>query len=337
MTENTILKVEELKKYFPLKRTVGEVLTRTPPQYVKAVDEINFEVKKGETLGLVGESGSGKTTTGRLITRLEDPTEGKILFKEKDISTLTKKELKHIRKEIQIIFQDPLAALNPHMRIGEAVMHPLQIHNMGKDRNERQKLVMEMLERVQLSPASEYYYRYPRDLSGGQRQRVVIARALILKPTFVVADEAVAMLDVSVRSQLLQLMINLKNDFDLTYLFITHDLATTKYICDRIAVMYLGKIVEVGSFEQIYTKPKHPYTQALISAVPEPDPKSKKKRIIPQGEVPNAVNIPTGCRFHPRCPYAKEICKIQEPTLKNVENQQVACHLYDSEYEKSVI
>jgi peptide/nickel transport system ATP-binding protein len=223
------------------------------------------------------------------------------------------------------------------MRIGEAVMHPLQIHNIGKDRSERQKLVMEMLERVQLSPASEYYYRYPRDLSGGQRQRVVIARALILKPTFVVADEAVAMLDVSVRSQLLQLMINLKNDFDLTYLFITHDLATTKYICDRIAVMYLGKIVEVGSFEQIYTKPKHPYTQALISAVPEPDPKSKKKRIIPQGEVPNAVNIPTGCRFHPRCPYAKEICKIQEPILKNVENQQVACHLYDSEYEKSVV
>jgi len=217
MTENTILKVEGLKKYFPLKRTVGEVLTRTSPKYVRAVDEVNFEVKKGETLGLVGESGSGKTTTGRLITRLEDPTEGKILFKEQDISTLTKKELKHIRKEIQIIFQDPLAALNPHMRIGEAVMHPLQIHNMGKNRYERQKLVMEMLERVQLSPANEYYYRYPRDLSGGQRQRVVIARALILKPIFIVADEAVAMLDVSVRSQLLQLMINLKKDFDLNH------------------------------------------------------------------------------------------------------------------------
>ena len=215
------------------------------------------------------------------------------------------------------------------MKIGEAVMHPLQIHKIGKDKAEKEKLVLEMLERVQLSPAEEYFTRYPRDLSGGQRQRVVIARALILRPSFVVADEAVAMLDVSVRSQLLKLMIDLKNDFDLTYLFITHDLATTKYICDRIAVMYLGKIVELGTFEQIYITPKHPYTQALISAVPEPDPKSKKERIIPEGEVPNAVNIPSGCRFHPRCPFVKDICKLKEPLLKEVEGQTVACHLYE--------
>ncbi|RAO99815.1 peptide ABC transporter ATPase [Petrotoga sp. 9PW.55.5.1] len=334
MDENLILKIENLIKYYPIKRTIGEALTRKPPKYVKAVDRINLEVKKGETLGLVGESGSGKTTTGRLVTRLEDPTSGKIIFKNNDISKFSKKELKKVRKSIQIIFQDPLAALNPHMRVGEAVMHPLQIHNVGKSREERQKIVLDMLERVQLSPAQEYFNRYPRDLSGGQRQRVVIARALILHPTFVVADEAVAMLDVSVRSQLLQLMIDLKSEFDLTYLFITHDLATTKYICDRIAVMYLGKIVEVGDFEHIYTNPSHPYTQALISAVPEPDPKSNKKRIIPKGEVPNAVNIPTGCRFHPRCPYVKEICKVQEPILKDIETHQVACHLYDSEYEK---
>lgn len=329
MSDNIILKVQGLKKYFPLKRTVAEVLTRKKSNFVKAVDGIDFEVKKGETIGLVGESGSGKTTTGRLITRLEDPSEGKIIFKEKDISTFSKKELRKIRKDIQIIFQDPLAALNPHMKIGEAVMHPLQIHKIGKDKAEKEKLVLEMLERVQLSPAEEYFTRYPRDLSGGQRQRVVIARALILRPSFVVADEAVAMLDVSVRSQLLKLMIDLKNDFDLTYLFITHDLATTKYICDRIAVMYLGKIVELGTFEQIYITPKHPYTQALISAVPEPDPKSKKERIIPEGEVPNAVNIPSGCRFHPRCPFVKDICKLKEPLLKEVEGQTVACHLYE--------
>ncbi|PNR96306.1 ABC transporter ATP-binding protein [Petrotoga sp. 9PWA.NaAc.5.4] len=329
MSDNIILKVQGLKKYFPLKRTVAEVLTRKKPNFVKAVDGIDFEVKKGETIGLVGESGSGKTTTGRLITRLEDPSEGKIIFKGKDISTFSKKELRKIRKDIQIIFQDPLAALNPHMKIGEAVMHPLQIHNIGKDKAEKEKLVLEMLERVQLSPSIEYFSRYPRDLSGGQRQRVVIARALILRPSFVVADEAVAMLDVSVRSQLLKLMIDLKKEFDLTYLFITHDLATTKYICDRIAVMYLGKIVELGTFEQIYITPKHPYTQALISAVPEPDPKSKKERIIPEGEVPNAVDIPSGCRFHPRCPFVKDICKLKDPLLKEVEGQTVACHLYE--------
>ncbi|WP_126993338.1 ABC transporter ATP-binding protein [Thermosipho globiformans] len=323
-----MIKVENLKKYFPVKRTVGEVLLRVPQRFVKAVDGVSFNISKGETFGLVGESGSGKTTTGRLILRLIEPTSGKIFFEDTDITKLSKEELRKFRKNMQIIFQDPMAALNPYMKVGDAIKHGLEIHNIGGSNQERKMLVMKMLERVNLSPPEDFYYRYPHELSGGQRQRIVIARALILRPKFVVADEAIAMLDVSVRSQLLKLLIDLKNEFDLTFLFITHDLATTKYICNKIGVMYLGKIVEIGDFKEIYTEPLHPYTKALISAVPEPDPKRKKEKIIPEGEVPNPINPPKGCKFHPRCPYAMDICKEVEPPLKKVKNHIVACHLY---------
>lgn len=323
-----MVEVRDLKKYFPVRRTFIDALMGKPQLYVKAVDGVSFDIEEGEVLGLVGESGSGKTTTGRLVLRLIELSGGSVKIDKKDISKLDREELRRFRRHIQLIFQDPMASLNPYMRIGEAVKHPLDIHNIGSPK-ERKRMVLEMLERVNLTPPDEFYKRYPKELSGGQRQRVVIARALITKPKFVVADEAVAMLDVSIRSQLLKLLADLKRDFNLTMLFITHDLATTKYVCDRIAVMYLGKIVEIGSFEQIYRSPKHPYTKALISAVPEPDPKKKKEKFIPQGEVPNPINPPPGCRFHPRCPFAKDICKTKEPEFKDVgDGQMVACHLY---------
>ncbi|QTA38029.1 ATP-binding cassette domain-containing protein [Thermosipho ferrireducens] len=323
-----MIEIRNLKKHFPVKRTIGEVLLRIPQRYVKAVDGISFNIFKGETFGLVGESGSGKTTTGRLILRLIEPTDGQILFEGEDITKFSKEKLRKFRKNIQIIFQDPLAALNPYMKVGEAIKHGLEIHNIGNTRLERKKMVYEMLERVNLSPAEQFYNRYPHELSGGQRQRIVIARALILNPKFIVADEAIAMLDVSVRSQLLKLLIDLKKEFNLTFLFITHDLATTKYICNRIGVMYLGKIVEIGNFKDIYENSLHPYTKALISAVPEPDPKKKKEKLIPRGEVPNPINPPPGCRFHPRCPFVMDICKKEEPKLKKVNERLVACHLY---------
>ena len=325
-----MVEVRNLKKHFPVKRTFIDAMLGKPQLYVKAVDGVSFDIEEGEVLGLVGESGSGKTTTGRLILRLIEATEGNVKIAGKDIYAMSKEELRRFRKEIQIIFQDPLAALNPYMKIGDAIMHPLKIHNIGSSDKERKRMVYRMLERVNLTPPDEFYMRYPKELSGGQRQRVVIARALITRPKFVVADEAVAMLDVSIRSQLLKLMLDLKNEFNITMLFITHDLATTKYICDRIAVMYLGKIVEVGTFHHIYENPKHPYTQALISAVPEPDPKKKKKKIIPQGEVPNPINPPSGCRFHPRCYKVMDICSKKEPHFVEVEDEhKVSCFLYE--------
>lgn len=327
----TLLKVENLVKHFPVKMNFVKALFTRERKKVHAVNGVSFEIEEGQTLGLVGESGSGKTTTGRLILRLEDPTAGRISFDGKDITSLGSEEMRRLRREMQIIFQDPLASLNPYMKIGEAVRHPLVIHGIGGNKRKQREMVIEMLERVNLRPAEEFYNRFPRQISGGQRQRVVIARALITRPRFVVADEAVAMLDVSVRSQLLKLMMDLKHEFNLTYLFITHDLATTKYICDRIAVMYLGRIVEEGSFKDIYTDPKHPYTRALISAVPEPDPKAaeKKKKLIPAGEVPNPIDPPSGCPFHPRCPYVKEVCKTAPPKLKELgADRRVACYLY---------
>jgi peptide/nickel transport system ATP-binding protein len=324
----TIIKARDLTKHFPVKEPLLKKLLTKERKFVHAVNGIDFDIMENQTLGLVGESGSGKTTTGRLCLRLLDATRGEVSYLGKNIFELEKESLRKLRKEIQIIFQDPLAALNPYMKVGEAVRHPLDIHKIGTPKQRYEK-VLEMLTKVNLEPAEDFYSRYPRELSGGQRQRIVIARALITEPKFVVADEAVAMLDVSVRSQLLELMVQLKKEMNLTYLFITHDLATTKYICDKIAVMYLGNIVETGSFEEIYTNPMHPYTKALISAVPEADPEKQKEKIIPGGEVPNPIDLPEGCPFHPRCSEAKEICKREFPdTIKVSDTRNVSCHLY---------
>ncbi len=324
----TIIKAQSLTKHFPVKEPLLKKLFTKERKFVHAVNGIDFSIMENQTLGLVGESGSGKTTTGRLCLRLLNATSGEVSYLGKNIFELDKESMRRLRKEIQIIFQDPLAALNPYMKVGEAVKHPLDIHRIGTPK-QRYESVLEMLTKVNLEPAEDFYSRYPRELSGGQRQRIVIARALITEPKFVVADEAVAMLDVSVRSQLLELMIQLKSEMNLTYLFITHDLATTKYICDKIAVMYLGSIVETGSFEEIYTSPKHPYTKALISAVPEPDPEKEKEKIIPGGEVPNPIDLPAGCPFHPRCSEVTEICRREFPdTIRISDTRTVSCHLF---------
>ena len=327
-TDQALLKVEHLRKYFPLKIPWLRALLSKERPAVKAVDDVSFEIKKGETLGLVGESGSGKTTTGRVIIRLINPTDGDIIFDGKNIAKYSKEELRRSRQGFQMIFQDPMASLNPYMRIGKAVSHPLEIHKMGNP-SERKEKVLTLFKKVNLIPAEEFYNRFPRQLSGGQRQRVVIARALVTNPKFIVADEATAMLDVSVRSQILKLMIDLKEEFNLTYLFITHDLASAKYICDRIAVMYLGKIMEIAKTKDLFKEPLHPYTRILMGAVPVPDPKLKRTKIVPQGEIPSPINIPTGCRFHTRCPYATEICSKEEPSLVEHEGRLVACHLFD--------
>jgi len=326
--DNVLVKVKSLKKYFPVKMPFLASLFTKERKAVHAVDDVSFEIKRGETLGLVGESGSGKTTIGRLILRLIESTSGKIIFEGRDITHLEGESLRKLRPKMQVIFQDPLASLNPYMRVGEAIKHPLEIHNIGK-KQERKEKVLDALEQVRLIPPEDFYPRYPRELSGGQRQRIVMARALILNPSFMVADEATAMIDVSVRSQLLKLMKDLKAKFNLTYLFITHDLASAKYICDDIAVMYLGKLVEVAPMRTIYTSPSHPYTKALMDAIPIPDPKQKRDRLILKGEIPTPIDPPSGCRFHPRCPYAKKVCSEREPEMKEIEKgHYIACHMF---------
>ncbi|MEM1584387.1 MAG: ABC transporter ATP-binding protein [Nitrososphaerota archaeon] len=318
-----ILVVDNVKKYFPIEKSFIERIFSKEKTYVKAVDGVSFKVLRGEVLGLVGESGSGKTTTGLMVVGLTKPTYGRILFDGADIASLSSRELRQLRKKIQMVFQDPMASLNPRMKIGEAVEEPLRIHGIGSAK-ERREMVSEALQKVGLSPS--FMDRFPHELSGGQRQRVVIARAIILKPELIVADEPVAMVDVSVRAQILDLLLSLKKEYGLTYIFITHDLSAASYVCDRIAVMYLGKIVELANTDELFDNPMHPYTKALISAVPVPDPRLRREKFIPSGEIPSPINPPEGCRFHTRCPYAIESCRKNEPTLEEIlRDHFVAC------------
>jgi peptide/nickel transport system ATP-binding protein len=321
-----IVKVENLKKYFPVQKSFLEQLFARKVSYVKAVDNVSFSIKKGEIFTLAGESGCGKTTTGKLVVRLLAPTSGKIYFNGEDITTLKGEELRRLRQKMQIVFQDPYASLNPRMKIGDAIGHPLEIYGVSKGK-EKTKMVSEVLDRVGLTPPDQFINLYPLNLSGGQRQRVALARSIILNPEFMVADEPVSMIDVSLRTTIIDLMLGFRKELGLTYLFVTHDLAVAKYISDRIAIMYLGKIVEIGDKQEIFSNPMHPYTKALLLAIPVPDPERKRKMAELKGEVPSAINLPSGCRFRTRCPEAEEACKVEEPEMVQVSpNHLVACH-----------
>ncbi len=321
--DKPLLEVKELKKYYPL--TAG--ITSRHIGDIKAVDGVSFSVGEGESLGLVGESGCGKSTLGKTILRLEEPTGGKIIYKGTDITTLDKKALRQLRKEIQIIFQDPEASLDPRMTIGQSICEPLVIHNIGDDR-EREEMLVWLLEKVGLEPNQASLY--PHELSGGQKQRVGIARALALNPKLIVADEPVSALDVSIQAQILNLMLDIQNQMGLSYLFIAHDLSVIKYVARRIAVMYLGKIVELAEREALFGNPLHPYTEALLSSVPTLIP-GARKRVLLIGEVPSPLNPPPGCRFHPRCPHVMPACRQEEPALIEVsQGHSVACHLHRS-------
>ena len=323
---STMLEVIDLKKYFNVAN--GGKL--------HAVDNVSFKIEKGETLGIVGESGCGKSTLGRTILRLHEPTGGKVVFDGMDVTSFDKEEMRQMRKEMQIIFQDPYASLNPRYTISQIIEEPLKLHNVYKTAEERRKRVEELMDLTGLS--MRMYNMYPHEFDGGRRQRVVIARALALNPKFIVCDEPVSALDVSVQAQIINLLMELQEKLGLTYIFISHDMSVIEYISDRIVVMYLGKIMEISDAEELYKKPVHPYTQALLSAIPVADIDHQKERILLEGDVPSPINIPSGCRFHTRCQHCQQICKEQEPELKtyieNGKEHMVACHFSDKAFEK---
>ncbi|AIM17235.1 dipeptide ABC transporter ATP-binding protein [Bacillus thermocopriae] len=317
-----LLEVKGLKKYFPI---TGGLLGRKQGE-VKAVDDVSFYVKKGETLGIVGESGCGKSTTGRLLMRLIEASDGRIIFEDKEITKMSKSELRRVRRDIQMVFQDPYASLNPRHSVEQILEEPLIVHGIGS-KEERKKRVKEMLEVVGLS--SYHAKRYPHQFSGGQRQRIGIARALMTKPKLIIADEPVSALDVSIQAQVLNLMKDIQKEFNLTYIFIAHDLGVVRHISDRVGVMYLGRLIELADCEELYENPKHPYTKALLSAVPIPDPDLKKQTILIEGELPSPANPPSGCAFHTRCTECMDICKTTRPEEHNLNGHYVACHLYN--------
>ncbi|WP_404454191.1 dipeptide ABC transporter ATP-binding protein [Virgibacillus necropolis] len=326
-----LLEVKNLKKHFPLK---SDTLFSREKPVLKAVDGISFAIKPGETLGLVGESGCGKSTAGRVLLKLLEPTDGEIFFKGENITNYKGEQLRKLRREMQLIFQDPYASLNPRKTIEQTITEPMKIFNM--DKHERTKKLNRLLDVVGLS--SYHKQRYPHEFSGGQRQRIGIARSLALEPELVICDEPVSALDVSIQAQVINLMEDLQDEFDLTYMFIAHDLSVVHHISDRVAVMYLGNLVEIGDADELYANPTHPYTQALLSAIPEARPENTKQRIILSGDLPSPANPPTGCKFHTRCPYAEEICRMETPELKTVSTngQQSACHFVKEVVEEEV-
>ena len=318
-----LVEIKNLKKYFPV--TEGIVIQKTVAE-VKAIDDISFKILKGETLGLVGESGCGKTTTGRCILQLERPTSGQIIYDGTDMDTVDRRELNELRQRVQVIFQDPYSSLNPRMKIGQIISEPMRVHGIEPDPGIRNKRVGELLSVCGLSP--KMADRYPHEMSGGQRQRVGIARALSLNPEFIVCDEAVSALDVSIQAQVINLLEDLRDEFDLTYLFIAHDLSVVRHLCHRVAVMYLGKLVELADCDELFDNPLNPYTQALLGSVPIPDPEIEQQREhrVIEGEVPSPMNPPSGCVFHPRCPKAVETCKEEIPGLREIKpGHWVAC------------
>ncbi|MFM1653132.1 ABC transporter ATP-binding protein [Brevibacillus sp. B_LB10_24] len=320
-SQTPLLDVQGLKKHFPVKGALGGI-----KGHVKAVNNVSFQLYEGETFGLVGESGCGKSTTGRMILRLIEPTDGSAFYKNQDIFRLTGKDLHNMRKELQMVFQDPYSSLNPRKRIGSILEEPLAIHSMG-NKKERTEIVMDILHKVGMRV--DHYYRYPHELSGGQRQRIGLARALVVNPKILIADEPVSALDVSIQSQIINLLRELQNEMKLTYLFIAHDISVVRHISDRIGVMYLGGLVEEAPTDSLFENPLHPYTKALLAAVPLPNPRVKRERIVLKGELPSPLSPPSGCVFHTRCPFVMDICKTEVPVKKEVLKRHiVACHLH---------